>query len=243
MAVDVQKTKKLIDDLAAQVDKILIINDPPSIRREYQKWYSQVQQLIIRHLPNRSNELENLYYTKPTKHDSDADAWLYSGIRSYLRTTPDWDVEASFRRRFEADIEQQRGLLLAIPEVLQLQALTISALVTADLVEGELNEASLLLEHGFVRAAGAVAGVALEAHLKLLHDQANLTYTNKDTIIPLATRLRKADFITLGDEKKCIAMSETRNNCDHKNKSDPTTEEVRELIEDVKKFVKRVQVI
>lgn len=106
----------------------------------------------------------------------------------------------------------------------------------------ELNEARSLLKRGSIRAAGAVAGVALEAHLKLLHNQSGLPYTDKDSIAPLATRLRKNDIISLGDEKKCIAMADTRNKCDHKKREEPTETEVRELVDDVDRFVKRVQV-
>jgi hypothetical protein len=101
-------------------------------------------------------------------------------------------------------------MLLSVPSIIELRALEVAALVTSDLVQGELNEARLLLEHGFVRAAGAVAGVALEAHLKLLHDQSGLTYADKDSIVSLASRLRQHGVITLGDEKQCIAMADTR---------------------------------
>jgi hypothetical protein len=243
MAIDIQGLKMLVEELAAQVDGLLAISDSPELRREYLKWYSQAQLVVNKSLSSMAREFGKLYYAAE-ETDGEGDAWHYWGIRSYLRTTQDYsDKVRLFEKRFRADVEQQRGILLAIPHAIDIRALEIAALVTADLVEGELNEAHLLLSHGFVRAAGAVAGVALEAHLKLLHNQSNLTYSDKDTIVPLATRLRQAGAITLGDEKKCIAMSDTRNKCDHKNKQDPTSEEVDELIDDVDRFVKRVQVI
>ena len=181
MPVDIQAVNNLAGALAAQVDEILQISDRSAQRRECQRWYSQVQLLVSKHLPNRSDELSNLYYSPGPNLDSSKDVHTYYGIRSYLRTTPNWERESEFRQRFEADIEQQRGILFAVPHVIDMQALDVAALVTADLVRGELNEARLLLDHGFERAAGAVAGVALEAHLKLLHDQSGLTYTDKDT--------------------------------------------------------------
>lgn len=160
-----------------------------------------------------------------------------------MRNTTDWrDKESEFRNRFKADIEQQKGILLAIPNVIDMLALDMATLVTADLISGELNQARHLLENGFIRPAGAIAGVALEAHLKLLHDQSGLNYEIADTINPLAKRLRQADKITLGDEKKCIAMADTRNKYDHKSKQEPTPEEVTELIDDVDRFVKRVHI-
>jgi hypothetical protein len=234
MAIDVQRLQDLIEELANQADAILAIpqQDLPKIRVDYQRWYSQVCQIVNAHLPTRASELEKLYY------DAALELTWYLGIRSYLRSG-----DQGYRNNFEADVQQQKGILLAVPHVLKMRALEVAALVTADLVDGELNEAKLLLEHGFVRAAGALAGVALEAHLKLLHAQSNLAYSNKDTIVPLAVRLRQNNFITLGDEKKCIAMADTRNKCDHKKDDEPTRDLVEGLIEDVDRFTKRVQVV
>src|SRR5574341_244075 len=243
MAINLQELTELVEKLSENVDAIIKISDRAVLRREYLKWYSQVQLLVTRHLPSMSNELSKLYYAAEDTN-GEVDVARYYGIRSYLRTTPDWsDSEKSFRGRFLPDIEQQRGILLAIPHIVNQKALELAALVTADLVKGELDEARLLISHGFLRAAGAVAGVALESHLKLLHNQSNLLYGDSDSIVPLATRLRIEGIITLGDEKKCIAMADIRNLCDHKNKKEPTTDEVAGLIDDVDKFVKRIQAL
>jgi len=233
MPIDLEHLRERIQELSDQADDILSVpqNDASKIRREYQTWYSQVRVIVAAHLPERLTGLSDLYLTPKPIYPS------YRGTSSYLTHSP------KNRGLFEADMGQQRGILLAVPDVIELRALEVAALVTSDLVHGELNEARLLLKHGFTRAAGAVAGVALEAHLKLLHTQSNLTHTDKDSIVPLATRLRQNDSITLGDEKKCIAMSDTRNKCDHKKKDDPSKEEVEELIDDVDRFTKRVQIV
>lgn len=239
MSIDIQALLSKVESLSSQVDDLLAMS-MTELRREYQKWYSQVHEIVSAHLPGRLATLENLYYTPSQKYTPEAETKVYCGMRSYLRGDGSY---RPFRDRFEADLEQQRGILTAVPDVIDLRALEVRALVTADLMNGELNEARLLLDHGFIRAAGAVAAVALEAHLKLLHDQSGLTYTDKDTIRPLALRLRQNGVITLGDEKKCDAMADTRNKCDHKKKTDPTRDEVAELINDVDRFAKRVQVI
>lgn len=243
MQINIEDLITRITELTNEVNTILGISDKAELRREYLKWYSQAQLLVSKYLPGMEEEFKDLFYS-PGEQSSQTDAWFYHGIRSYLRTTSQWkDYENQFRGRFHADIEQQRGILLSIPDTLNIRAMDIAALVTSDLVDGELNESRLLLSHGFVRAAGAVAGVALESHLKLLHEQSKTEYSKTDTIVTLATNLRQANVITLGDEKKCIAMADIRNLCDHKKKRDPNEDEVEELIEDVDKFVKRVQVI
>lgn len=231
MPIDIEALKTRVQELSAQVDKLLAIPrvEQLKISREYQTWYSQAYMIVKTYLLDRQTELAQLYSSK--------EIYLgYYGICSYLN-------DGQNREIFEVQLEQQRGILLAVLSVLEIRALEVTALVTADLVQGELNEARLLLNHGFVRASGAVAGVALEAHLKLLHKQSNLVYTDGDTIVPLATRLRTNGLITLGDEKKCIAMADTRNKCDHKKKDEPTQEEAEELISDIDRFTKRVQVV
>lgn len=232
MPVDLEALKARIQALSEQAVRILEIpeNQASRIRSEYQTWYSQVQLIVRAHLPERCEELSDLYLGPRAIYTG------YYGIRSYLDTRTGREV-------FVPQFEQQKGILLAVPNVIDLRALEVAALVTADLVNGELSEARVLFEHGFVRAAGAVAGVALEAHLRLLHDQSKLAYTDRDTIVPLAARLRKEGIISLGDEKKCIAMADIRNKCDHCKDDEPTEEEVNELIDDVARFTKRVQVL
>lgn len=242
MPVDLDDLLERVEMLTSRVDQLREISDRSELRREYLRWYTEAQLLISRHVPSMFHEFENLYYSS-VKGEGEQRQWDYRGIRSYMRAAIDTpDSQRLYKNWFSADIEQQRGILLALPAVIELRALEVEALVTADLVIGEIEEARLLLDHGFGRAAGAVAGVALESHLKLLHNQSSLEYDDKDTIVPLATRLRKAGVISLGDEKKCIAMSDTRNNCDHKNEAEPTPEEILELINDADRFAKRVQV-
>jgi hypothetical protein len=233
MSIDVQALKAKIADLSKQVENILAISDMTELRREYQKWYSQVRHIVSVHVPDRLEELEYLY-------SRSQDYAGYGGIQSHLGSDGSYRPSWAF---FRADLDQQQGILLSVPHIIELRALEVAALVTSHLVQGELNEGRLLLKHGFVRAAGAVAGVALESHLKLLHNQSGLTYTDKDGIVPLASNLRRHNIITLGDEKQCIAMADTRNKCGHKKAEDPTEEEVEELITDVDRFTKRVQVI
>ena len=241
MAIDLQALRTKIEQLASEADQLVQETDPNKLPRLYQSWYSQVHHIVRIQHPSRLEDLERLYSVNPEASAmSFGTRGLYYGMQTYVQ-----DADPDHRPAFVSGLEQQRGILLAVPNIIVLRVLEVAALVTADLVQGELAQATLLLESGFIRAAGAVAGVALEAHLKLLHDQSSppLAYGDKDTIVPLATRLRKAGVISLGAEKQCIAMADTRNTCDHKKKQDPTEEEVQELIDDVDRFTKRVQVI
>ncbi len=198
MPLNIKALADKVNDLSSQVDTILKIGNRPERRREYERWYSQARRIVEVHLPGRLAELEQLYFTPSKAYSSEVDTRVYLGIRSDLRSSG-----SRFQDRFHADIELQRGILLAVPEIIDLRALEVAALVTADIVDSELGQARVLLQHGFIRAAGAVSGVALEAHLKLLHNQSGLDYKEEDTIVPLATRLRKEGSITVVSRILC----------------------------------------
>ena len=129
MSIDVKVLTKKIKELADQVDSILKISrqQQAEIRREYQTWYSQTKLLVKTHLPERFEEFCTLYLSPNSPWQS------YWGISSYLQ-------EPNERDLFEADFEQQKGILLAIPHIIDLRALEVTALVTADLVQGELSQ-------------------------------------------------------------------------------------------------------
>ena len=213
MTIDIDALGSKITSLSEQVKGLLALSDMSQLRIGYQRWYSQVKYIVNAYLPKRLKELER----------------FYDFISRYLTNPSHLDYAGKgSRMQFQTALEQQQGILLSVPHVIELRVFEVTVLVTADLVQGELHQAGLLLEHGFIRASGAVAGVALESHLKLLHSKSGLTYTDKDSIVPLASRLRQNSFISLGDEKKCIAMADTRNKCDHKKPNDPTMDEVAE---------------
>ena len=114
-------------------------------------------------------------------------------------------------------------------------------LVVGDVLDDEMAKALMLLEQGLVREAGIIGGVVLEAHLKLLHNQNSLQYSQTEGIVDLARRLRKEQILTLGDEKRVIAMADTRNKCAHKRDEDPALEEVQDFLDDVERFMRRTK--
>lgn len=195
----------------------------PELASRYERWYGVCLELLKRNFPERVPRFARIY-----KHSS---IWtlLHSGRK------PD---------DFRQSLAMQRGIVESLPEVLDVRALDLTALVTADLLEDELAEARVLLQHGFVRAAGAVAGVALEGHLKLLHKQAAppLGWKRSDGIGKLANNLSSKGAISLNDSKWALRLGGIRDTCDHRQKQDPSPGEVEELIRDTQRFVQTVRV-
>jgi hypothetical protein len=102
-----------------------------------------------------------------------------------------------------------------------------------------LKEAATLLNAGYVRAAGALAGVMLERHLKMLCDRPSLAipYSDKATINPLNQALKDAGVYDQAAWRKVQWMADVRNACDHASTPEPKPQDVSDLIAEVKKFV------
>jgi HEPN domain-containing protein len=108
-------------------------------------------------------------------------------------------------------------------------------LITADVARTEIEQAEILLDGGFERAAGSVAGVALELHLKTLCDVNGVSYPPKPTIETLVQALYKDKKIDITELKQIQYLGSIRNKCSH---PEPVSaKEVQSLIDGVKKLV------
>jgi len=226
MATKIEQLKVKVKELCQQADQIDRQAQSGGTRKAaamYERWYGIALELLNRTFPARVPRFERIYQRKRT--------WtlLYEGRD---------------RDDFQQSLAMQRGIIESLPEVLDVRALDVTALVTADLLEDELAEARVLLDHGFVRAAGAVAGVALEGHLKLLHKQATppLQWAPGDGIGRLANRLRSEGVIDKNDIKWALRLGGIRDKCDHRQEEDPSVEEVEDLIRDTQRFTQMIRV-
>lgn len=98
--------------------------------------------------------------------------------------------------------------------------------------------ASYLLDNSFKRAAGAMAGVVLERHLKqvCLNHDARVPKKRQVSISDLNDALKQNKIIDTPDWRRIQLLGDLRNKCDHEKDVDPTDDEVNELIAGVKKI-------
>lgn len=99
-----------------------------------------------------------------------------------------------------------------------------------------LKEAEILLGVGHVSAAGAIAGLVLERHLKSLCSQQHppLSYGPSDGISKVNDLLKKAGVYDLAQYRLIQWMADIRNGCDHPQAVPPDKSKVEELIKKVK---------
>lgn len=111
---------------------------------------------------------------------------------------------------------------------------------TSGLISDPLFGAKVLYRTEYFAAAGAMAGVVLEGHLKNLAMKQNppLQMPKNATINPLNSALRQANVYDISQERLIQNMADIRNRCDHAVTNPPTKEDVWKLIEEVNRFMK-----
>jgi len=197
--------------------------------RKYQQWSSGALFFIHEYLPEKEKEFGSYYRI------SDRGVGVLDYLECY-KTDCSGSKEKVIHE-FWSLFENQRSILLAVPGIIEVKALRLRETLSAAYVEREIDEAEYLYRHDHVRAAGALAGVALEMHLRTICDKHRIEYGHKDTIEPLLQNLYKNKKIDVTELKRIQFLASIRDKCDHA--SDVEKGEVKELIEKVKTFVSR----
>jgi hypothetical protein len=143
--------------------------DPRDVNERYQAWYTQTLRLMERVLPERRREFDSYYHS-----DQEQRTTISTILGDPLRARPQSEKREGLAGLFDPGLEQRTFVHL-----LGMQ-LAILASAVPTLLPGEprpdrtLRTARSLLKSGHARAAGALAGVALEGRLLELARQRDL---------------------------------------------------------------------
>jgi len=213
-----------------------------SFEKNYQRWYTESMAIIRQLLPDRITEFDHLYkgdgkrkeINSTTYHLQD---WL-NGIRAGVNNVTGEKLYNDFAivsMRFHTQLE----ILKAVKARFESSLFDIRQLVQADLFDSELDAARELIKNGFLRAAGAIAGVVLEKHLAQVADNHNIRTRKKHpTISDFNDLLKKSGVLDVPTWRQIQRLGDIRNLCDHNKDREPTREEVEELVGGVEKFTK-----
>jgi hypothetical protein len=214
----------------------------------YQKWYSEAQEVIKQILPNRYNEFNQLYcdYSDAKRKSIDLNNLTYN-IRDWLLGIRASVDKRTGEKRFEdfgavvMRFLNQLYILKSAESRFESSLFDIKQLVQADLFDSELEAARELNKKGFMRGAGAIAGVVLEKHLSQVCENHKLKVTKKNpTINDFNQLLKDNDVIDIPTWRFIQHLADLRNLCDHDKKRDPKKEEIEELIQGVEKIIKNI---
>ena len=214
----------------------------PSFDIQYQSWYSEARALVRQLLPDREADFIE-YYERP-KSRKEVTFANYS-IRDALegvRMTRTLDRSEIVGPSAAAPrLVQQVSIVVAVRRRLESSLFDIRQMVQADLFDSELDAAVELIRNGFVRAAGAMAGVVLERHLRAVCASHSISVRKKrPSIGDFNEALKKAEVVDVPQWRFIQHLSDLRNLCDHDREVDPTAEQAKELVGGVAKIARTV---
>jgi hypothetical protein len=196
---------------------------PDELRVQYDKWYSACLGLVSANMLPRSAEL--------MAANQEANGILTSDYMNF-----------DGQLRLARCIRRVNAIVNSVPEYVDARLHDLQMAVAEAYIGDELNEALALLEAGYTRCAGAIAGVLLERHLKLVCERQRppIKYAKRDGIAKLNAKLKDALVYDLAQWRKVEWMGDIRNACDHTGTSEPRKEDVGDMIAGVRKFVSLV---
>lgn len=212
-----------------------------NIENYYQGWYTEAFLVMKQLLPDRLDEFVHLYEGDGQRNgiDYNIQDWLngirassnrYSGEKSF-------DDSTIVLTRLISQLDILKSVKVRFDSILA----NIKQLAHADLFDSELDAAEELAHKEFLRAAGTVAGVVLEGHLRQVCDNHNIKMKEqRPTIGYLNDILKKHEVVDMPLFAKISALAAIRNICTHDKEREPVKGEVDELIQGVAKITHKL---
>jgi hypothetical protein len=206
----------------------------------YQAWYSESLAMLRQLLPDRVADFRALYERPANRRDISFVNYVMADYLIGLQSTRGLDVVADTKSAIPK-FQNQLSIVAAARARLRSSLFEMRQLVQADVFDSEIASARGLLKGGFVRAAGAVAGVVLEKHLRQVCGDRGIRIPKKNLgISDLNEALRGAGAIDVPEWRRITLLADYRNLCSHGKQKEPTLEQVEDLIDGTDRVLKTV---
>lgn len=237
--LDPGRIKQKYGDKAAQYLKSL-----PDFRSEYQTWYSEAKVVVKQLLPERLSDFVGYYESPKQRRELSCENYRIADSLQGLtasRTQFGQTIEVVGPKTALPQFYQQLSILKSVEARFESSLFDIRQLLQADLFDSEIEVAKELAKNKFLRAAGAVAGVVLERHLRQVCDNHNISITKKSPTISDFNDALKANGVIETPVWRFIQhLGDLRNLCDHDKQKEPTPIDIDDLITGVAKITKTV---
>lgn len=237
-----KELKALLDSQTELIDLAKDNKDIIKFGTKYQAWYSRAYKLVESLAPERLNEFTSYYLIDPKRKVSDASNYVIQdyvkgiGARTNSYDKPLWDTNNAVMIRVVNQMQIIASLSSRIDSVLQ----DVTGHLFAELQDSELHAATQLKKVS-KRAAGALAGVVLERHLQRVAANHKITIGKKNpTISDLNDPMKNKGVYDTPVWRKIQLLADIRNICSHQKSTEPTEEQVDELISGVNSVIKSV---
>lgn len=228
---EIQKKRKLTEDEKSRQAKT-----DSAFRDEYQNWYTEALAVIRQLTPDRLAEFEELYKGDGKRRQIDITTFtIQDWLMGMSFISDDFDGFPAAAMRFTT----QLNILRAAERRFSTALFDIRQMLQADLFDSELDAAKEMTKNGFLRGAGAVAGVVLEKHLaQVVANHAIVIRKHHPTISDLNDILKSQSAIDIPVWRSIQRLGDLRNLASHNKHREPTLDEVTELIDGVDKITK-----
>jgi len=243
-----KELEKLVNDSDAAYKHIIGDTADIAFTNSYQNWYTRAVKLVSLLGTDRFDEFCGYYLINPNRGRVDSSTYVIQDyVSGLILPTPTLSSERSgtsfkprnvIKSKFSAQIGIVKSLSSRIDSVLS----DVKNHLLAELQDEELKEASILAEIN-LRAAGAVAGVVLESHLKRLVQNHAVVISAKyphPAISNLNDALKGSGVYDATLWRKISYLAAIRNYCDHPKEREPTADEVGELIKETDHIIKTI---
>lgn len=234
--------RKLVQSKSETVQRLAKAAKDAVFQRDYQPWYTEALASLRFLIPERVDDFKRLYEMPKGRKELTYGNYV---IEDYLmglhRKNHLGEVVAGPSAAIAKFAQQLLGIVSAAGKRLNSSLFNITQVLQADLFDSELDAARELNRNGYARAAGAVCGVVLEAHLSQVCGNHAITIAKKDpSINDLNQTLKDSNVLDIPTWRFIQRLGDIRNLCDHKKTDEPTRELVTELIDGVDKIIKSV---
>lgn len=222
-----------------QQKEVLEIVKPISFLQNYERWYSESLVAIKQILPDRLEDFKLLYKNDKRKV-TDYLSYTISDYLINLKVTIGLQVKVDSSAAYPK-FQQQLNILESTRKRFTSLLFDIKQLLQADLFDTELDSARELAKKGFLRAAGAIAGVLIEKHLREVLTNRNIKITKTNPgISDLNEQLKNNNIIEVPQWRHIQLLADIRNLCDHKKTREPKKEEINDLLDGTNKLLKTI---
>jgi hypothetical protein len=207
---------------------------------DYQRWYTKALKAISALAPDRLVEFRGYYEIDPKRKSLGYGTYVIQdfikGVAPNSYSYPDFDTRAQTLSCFFNQIT----ILKAVEDRIDSALGNIEGELYAELQDNEVAVARQLAKVS-LRAAGALVGVVIEGHLQKVALAHGIKIAKKHpTIADLNDPLKAASVIDTAAWRKISFLADLRNLCSHKKDSDPTKEQVEELIQGAEWLTKNI---
>lgn len=232
-----ERDRKLTSDEKRQQKQ-----DGGVFERDYQKWYTEVSAFLHQMLPARAAEFDAQYHPDARRKVVDGTSFaIQDWMLGRRAATNDYsgklrfDDLAAVTMRFHTQLE----ILIAAEVCFKSSLMEVKQVLQADIFDNELDASRELHRNGYYRAAGVLAGVVLEGHLAAVCASRQLVVKKKSpTIGDLNDVLKDALAIEVPTWRFIQRLGDIRNVCGHKKTSEPTKDDVDELMSGTDRITK-----